>query len=98
MDEIWAKAPWSSPFSDIEGDGQPVPPLKTQFKMLWDDNNLYIYAKLEEPHIWASIQQRDAIIYHDNDFEVFLKPNPSSPLYYELEINPHNTPLYQPYC
>jgi len=91
MDEIWAKAPWSSPFSDIEGDGQPVPPLKTQFKMLWDDNNLYIYAKLEEPHIWASIQQRDAIIYHDNDFEVFLKPNPSSPLYYELEINPHNT-------
>lgn len=91
MEDIWDKASWSSSFIDIEGDGQPIPPLKTQFKMLWDDQHLYIYAKLEEPHIWASIQQRDAIIYHDNDFEVFLKPNLSSPLYYELEINPQNT-------
>ena len=30
---------------------------------------------------------RDAVIYHDNDFEVFIDPDGDNHLYYELEIN-----------
>ena len=91
MESIWDAVSWSSEFVDIEGDKKAKPKYQTQFKMLWDENNLYIYAKLQEPHIWGSIKQQDAIIYHDNDFEVFLKPKPNSPLYYEIEINALNT-------
>src|SRR5690606_40206668 len=85
------RAPWSSEFIDIEGSHQQTPSYSTRFKMLWDDNNLYILAVLQEPHIWATLKQRDAIIYQDNDFEVFIKPKHSAPWYYEIEINALNT-------
>ncbi|NGM74066.1 carbohydrate-binding family 9-like protein [Sphingobacterium sp. SGL-16] len=91
MEAIWNNAPWSSEFMDIEGVHKTKPKYQTQFKMLWDEANLYIYAKLEEPHIWGTLKQHDAIIYHDNDFEIFIKPKLSSPVYYEIEINALNT-------
>ena len=91
MEFIWDTAPWSSDFIDIEGTNKPKPTYRTRYKMLWDDENLYIYAKLQEPHIWGTLQEHDAIIYHDNDFEIFLKPNHASPIYYEIEVNTLNT-------
>ncbi|MFD2555923.1 carbohydrate-binding family 9-like protein [Sphingobacterium tabacisoli] len=87
----WDLAPWSDKFVDIEGDLKPAPRFDTKVKMLWDENYLYLYARLDEPHIWGTLTQHDAIIYHDNDFEVFLKPSDRQSLYYEIEINALNT-------
>ncbi|WP_312482768.1 carbohydrate-binding family 9-like protein, partial [Sphingobacterium multivorum] len=87
----WSKAPWTDSFKDIEGLNKPVPTFKTQVKMLWDKENLYLFAKLQEPHIKGYLRQKDTIIYHDNDFEIFLKPNLFSPEYIEIEINALNT-------
>jgi len=44
-------------------------------QMLWDDECLYIAAEMEEPHLWATLTEHDSIIFHDNDFEVFLDPD-----------------------
>ncbi|VTR40998.1 Domain of uncharacterised function (DUF1083) [Sphingobacterium thalpophilum] len=90
-EKSWILTPWTSPFCDIEGPSRPAPTLNTQVKMLWDEENLYIYAKLDEPHINGYLRQPDTIIYHDNDFEVFLKPNLRSPDYVEIEVNALNT-------
>lgn len=87
----WANAPWTSSFIDIEGPQKTTPKFKTRTKMLWDDEQLYIYAELEEPHIWGDITQHDAIIYHNNDFEIFIKPFEHQPFYYEIEVNSLNT-------
>ena len=35
--------------------------------------------------------KRDAVIYRDNDFEVFIDPDGDTHLYYEFEINAHGT-------
>lgn len=91
MDNAWCSAPWSTEFKDIEGAHKAPPTYKTKFKMLWDDNYLYIYAKLEETHVWGTLKEHDAIIYHDNDFEIFLKPKMNSSVYYEIEVNALNT-------
>lgn len=87
----WARVPWSDKFVDIEGDFKPIPHFETKVKMLWDENYLYLYARLDEPHIWGTLTQHDAIIYHDNDFEIFLKPSEHQSLYYEIEVNALNT-------
>jgi hypothetical protein len=87
----WRAAPWSEDFGDIEGDRKPKPRYRTRVKMLWDDRGLYLAAELEEPHVWATIIQHDAVIFHDNDFEVFLDPDGDSHLYAELELNARNT-------
>jgi hypothetical protein len=89
--EFWRNAPWSDDFVDIEGDVKPRPTWRTRMKMLWDDNNLYIAAELTEPNVWATITQHDAVIFQDNDFEVFIDPDGDNHEYYELELNALNT-------
>jgi hypothetical protein len=59
--------------------------------MLWDDQYLYIAAEVEEPDVKASLRRHDSVIFHDNDFEVFIKPLPATESYYEFEINALNT-------
>ena len=59
--------------------------------MLWDETYLYIGAYLEEPHLWATLTERDSIIFEDNDFEVFIDPDGDTHAYYELEMNALNT-------
>jgi len=88
-DASWEKAEWSTTFIDIEGTVKPK--YTTQVKMLWDETYYYILAKLEEPHVWGTLKQRDTIIFYNNDFEVFIDPDGDTYNYYELEINALNT-------
>ncbi len=83
----WKKAAWTDYFVDIQGSSQPLPRYKTRVKMLWDSTYLYVGAELQEPNLWATIKERDAVIFRDNDFEVFIDPNGSTQPYYETEIN-----------
>ena len=89
----WGKAPWSDDFADIEGDKKPKPLYRTRVKMLYDNFNFYVLAELEEPHIWATYDRQDMIIYHENDFEVFIDPDGDTHNYYEYELNAQNTLL-----
>lgn len=90
-DKPWDLAEWTSPFVDIEGDAKPRPDQQTRVKMLWDDEYLYIAAELEEKNIWAKLENRDDIVFHDNDFEVFLDPDNDAKNYFEYEVNAKGT-------
>lgn len=87
----WEKAEWSDDFTDIEGDRKPKPLYPTRVKMLWDKNYLYILAEMTEPHIWSYYTIRDQIVYHENDFEIFIDPDGDTHNYYEFELNAANT-------
>jgi hypothetical protein len=90
-DAAWRTAPWTAVFVDIEGAAKPRPRFQTRAKMLWDDRYFYIGAELEEPHVWATLTEHDSVIFHDNDFEVFLNPSGDGRNYFEFEINALNT-------
>ena len=87
----WKEIAWTDDFVDIEGDLKPKPRFRTRIKMMWDDTNFYVAAQMEEPHVWGTLTQRDSVIFHDNDFEVFLNPSCDTRNYYELEVNALNT-------
>lgn len=90
-ESAWEEAPWTNDFVDIEGELRPKPTHRTRAKMLWDDEYFYFAALLEEPHIWATLHQRDTIIFHDDDFEIFIDPDGDGHKYGEFEMNAHNT-------
>ncbi len=100
-ESVWKQAEWTNDFIDIEGESKPKPRFRTRAKMLWDDQFFYVFAEMEEPHVWAKLTKRDAVIFYDNDFEVFIDPNGDTHRYYELEINAFSTEwdlfLDQPY-
>ncbi|HET7696883.1 MAG TPA: FAD:protein FMN transferase [Vicinamibacterales bacterium] len=102
LDEAaWASAPWTDAFVDIEGDARPRPRFRTRAKMLWDDAFFYVAADLDEPDVWATLTERDSIIFRDNDFEIFIDPDGDTHAYAELEVNALGTPwdllLIKPY-
>ena len=90
-EHAWKSAKWTGNFVDIEGDGTPKPRFRTRAKLLWDDEYLYIAAQLQEPDLKAELTEHDSVIFHDNDFELFLKPPTNTPGYFEFEINALNT-------
>ena len=89
--DAWKNAAWTADFVDIEGDLKPKPRFRTRVKMMWDDTYFYVCAEMEEPDVWATLTERDSVIFQDNDFEVFLNPSCDTKNYYELEVNALNT-------
>lgn len=83
----WDAIPWTTDFVDIEGTIRPNPYLQTRAKMTYDDKGMYFAALLEEPHVWATITEHDAVIFQDNDFEIFLDPTGDTHNYLEYEVN-----------
>lgn len=88
---FWDDAPYTDLFRDIEGDTRPAPRFNTRAKMLWDDKAIYIAALMEGDEIWATIKNRDEVIFFDNDFEIFIDTASSTQPYFEFEMNALNT-------
>ncbi len=89
--KAWWDAPWTEPFEDHQAPNAPAPWRGTRAAILWDDEYLYFAARLQEENVWGSITERDAVIYKDNDFEIFLDVDERGDNYYEFEINALNT-------
>ena len=92
-EEAWIAAPWTDEFVDILGTAGPPPTFRTRAKILWNEEYLFVGAEMEEPHLWATLTDRDAIVYRDDDFEVFLDPDRDGQNYFEIEVNPLGTVL-----
>ena len=90
-DPAWAAASWTEDFVDIEGSSRPTPRFRTRAKMLWDDQNLYVHAEMQEPHVWGTLTQKNSIMFNDNDFELFINPTGDNHNYYEFEMNALNS-------
>ena len=87
LDEpAWKLAPASTRYVDILT-GAPVI-HDTRATILWDDQNLYLGIRAEEPFVRATFTKNNSPIYQDNDLEVFIA-GPDA--YYEFEINALNT-------
>jgi len=86
-DPGWSDLAWTENFVDITGAPELRPRFRTRLKMTWDDDFLYVGAELEEPHVWGTITEKNAVMFEDNDFEVFIDPDGDGLDYYEFEIN-----------
>ena len=81
-DSCWQHAPRSPRFVDLVSGAPTV--HDTRVAVLWDDQNLYVGFWVEEPFVEATLTERDSLIYHDNDVEVFIAGRDA---YYEFEVN-----------
>lgn len=83
LDEAaWQAAPRSPRFVDVVSGEAGL--YDTRAAALWDDQNLYIGFWVEEPWVRAQVTERDALIFLENDIEVFIDGGDT---YYEFEIN-----------
>lgn len=81
-DACWQAAPRSPRFTDLISGRRAI--HDTRAAVLWDDENLYVGFWVEEPHVAATLTERDSLIWTNNDVEVFIAGQDT---YYEFEIN-----------
>lgn len=86
----WQLARWSDYFIDILGEKAADSSIQTRYKILWDKDFLYIFAELQEPHIWTYHINSQQTISNENDFEIFIDPDNDTHDYFEFEINAQN--------
>lgn len=72
---------------DISGPEFPTPRHFTRFKALATNEALHIGVWMDEPHLWATLTERDCVIFQDNDIEIFLDPDADTLRYVEIEMN-----------
>jgi hypothetical protein len=78
----WRLTPRSPRFVDLIT-GHPTI-HDTRAAVLWDDTYLYVGFWVEEPFVEAKLTERDALIWSENDVELFIAGKDA---YYEFEIN-----------
>jgi len=87
LDEpCWQRAPRSPRFRDLISGAETI--HDTRAALLWDDENLYVGYWVEEPFVQAHLTERDALIWEENDVELFVAGQDA---YYEFEINARGT-------
>jgi uncharacterized repeat protein (TIGR03806 family) len=75
--------PWQGP--------DKRPHNATRAKLLWDRENLYFFADMDDADLYADVTQHNGKVWENDAFEMFLKPAADKPGYYEFEVSPLNT-------
>ena len=67
---------------------QPGEKQRTEAKLIWDDEALYVGYTCRDKDITAKFEDRDDPVYRDDCVEIFINPAPArSVYYYGLEMN-----------
>lgn len=88
-DNVWTKAEIMSQFR--LSSGKATAQYKTEVRMLYDRDNLYIGFVAFDQDIWSSMREHDEPICEEEVVEVFIDEDSSGSGYIELEINCLNT-------
>jgi uncharacterized repeat protein (TIGR03806 family) len=65
----------------------------TKARLLWDRDNLYFCADLEDHDLFADLTQHDDRTWLNDVFELFFRPDENKPPYYEFQVNAAGTML-----
>ena len=69
----------------------PLAQAATRARLLWDRENLYFFADLEDNDLFADINEHDGKTWNNDVFELFFKPAANRPGYYEFHVSAAGT-------
>ncbi len=68
--------------------GTPSTPGATRARLVWDDQALYFAATMADTEIRSHGVGRNDRLWLGDVFEMFFRPDPDAPAYYEFQVNP----------
>lgn len=92
-DPAWEKAKSIELNNLMWPDTYQEPISKTEARLLYDDNYLYVCFKAYDQDIYSLYSERDSDTCLDDVLEIFLKTSPDKYPYYNFEINALSTVL-----
>ena len=92
FEKAWAKSVPLPPFYQVDAITPPNEP--TQGFLLWDEQYLYIGARIYDSQmkrVQITQTNPDSAVWLDDTLEIIVDPNPATPTYHHLVINPIGT-------
>ena len=89
FEKAWGKSVPLSPFYKVDAITQPNE--QTQGFLLWDEQYLYIGARIYDSQmkrVQITQTNPDSPVWLDDTLEIIVDPNPKTPTYHHLIINP----------
>jgi hypothetical protein len=91
LDAHWDKAPWNDVEPLETGNymgARPEHRPRTQVKLLYDDENLYVIFRVEDRYVRAVARQAQGEVWKDSCVEFFFTPGADVAAgYFNLEVN-----------
>jgi hypothetical protein len=84
----WQRAAVQTSFTSAEG--CPEMTDTTSAKMLWDEQNLYLFVSSEDADVFSPFTRTDDHLWEHDVVEVFVDADGNRRGYIELQINPRN--------
>ncbi len=84
----WKTAGESPDFTSAEGG--PTVPGRAEARLLWDDQNLYVFAHVEDTDVASKYDKDDTEMWREDCVELFIDADRNRRGYVELQVNPHN--------
>jgi hypothetical protein len=88
-DAVWSTAPLVSGFLIYETGLPATPP--TAFRLLWDDQNIYLAVRCDEPMMEKTMRVRYAhdehAVFSSETIEFFIDPDHTHERYYQVAFN-----------
>jgi hypothetical protein len=84
----WQRVPFGPDFSDAEG--SPPMGLSTRAKMLYDDDNLYVFIQAEDTDVHSPYTEHGEPLWKADVVELFIDADKTGRGYVELQVNPNN--------
>jgi hypothetical protein len=98
IDANWDKHHWKKlPALELKHYMGKKPPHRprTQAKVLYDDDNIYVIFRVQDRYVRAVVQQPNGLVCTDSCVEFFFTPGPDTKAgYFNLEVNAGGTPLF----
>jgi uncharacterized repeat protein (TIGR03806 family) len=93
-DSAWKAARMIDRFSlPWLGKGARAARAATRARLLWDRENLYFFAEMDDGDLYADVTEHDGKTWDNDVFELFFKPAADKPGYYEFQVNAAGTVL-----
>lgn len=91
-DPVWKEAQLLDNFH-LAWLGKDDRPAKTatRARLLWDHQNLYFLAEMDDADLFADVTEHDGQTWDNDVFEMFFRPAGNKPGYYEFQVNAAGT-------
>lgn len=88
LEPAWASAAQSPEF--VVAEGSPDPLGKATARMLWDEQNLYVFVSVTDTDVYSEYKQHDDPLWKQDAVELFIDADGNRRGYVELQVNPNN--------
>ena len=87
-DPAWREASVIDRFPAFWKKVETAPAHSTKARLLWDREALYFSAEMSDPDVRAFGSKHNDHLWNGDVFELFFKPSPARPEYFEFQVNP----------